>query len=71
MTYRQVCTVNNNQIIVTLPPNFSNKKQVSIIVDDEVDNKTQKLDFLKEASTDALFLADIKEIQQDFDSIDF
>ena len=71
MTYRQVCTVNNNQIIVTLPPNFSNKKQVSIIVDDEVDNKTQKLDFLKEASADALFLADIKEIQQDFDSIDF
>ncbi|MEI8202716.1 MAG: hypothetical protein WCH34_06865 [Bacteroidota bacterium] len=70
MTYRQVCSVKNNQIIVTLPADFSNKKQVTVIVDDQVDTKAHKLDQLKAASTDPLFLADIKEIHQDFDPIE-
>jgi len=70
MTYRQVCSVNNNQVVVTLPADFSNKKQVTVVVDDQVDTKAQKLDQLKQASQDPLFLADIKEIHQDFDSID-
>jgi hypothetical protein len=70
MTYRIVCPVNNNQVIVTLPPDFSDKKQVTVYVDDQVDTKTRKLDLLKAASNDLLFLADIKEIHDDFDSID-
>ncbi len=70
MTYRIVLPVNNNQVIVTLPPDFSNKKQVTVFVDDQVDNKAQKLELLKMASNDPLFLADIKEINDDFDSID-
>ena len=70
MTYRQVCLVNNNQVVVTLPSDFSNKKQVTVLVDDQIDTKVQKLDQLRQASTDPLFLADIKEIHQDFDSID-
>jgi len=70
MTYKIVCPVKDNQVIVTLPPDFSDKKQVTIYVDDQVDVKSQKLEALKMASNDPLFLADIKEIQQDFDSID-
>ena len=70
MTYRQVCLVNNNQVIVTLPADFGNKKQVTVVIDDEVDTKAQKLELLKQAVNDPLFLADIKEIHQDFDSID-
>ena len=70
MTYRQVYPVNNNQVIIILPPDFSNKKQVTIIVDDQIDTKAQKLDQLKEAANDPLFLADIKEIHQDFEAID-
>jgi hypothetical protein len=70
MTYRQVCSVNNNQVIVTLPPNFSNKKQVTVVVDDQIDTKAQKIEQLKQAVNDPLFLADIKEIHQDFDTID-
>ena len=70
MTYRIVCPVNNNQVVITLPPDFGDKKQVTVFVDDQVDNKTQKLEQLKMASTDPLFLADIKEIHDDFDSID-
>ncbi|HCN83791.1 MAG TPA: hypothetical protein DIT07_09240, partial [Sphingobacteriaceae bacterium] len=52
----------------TLPPDFINKKQVTIYVDDQVDSRSQKLESLKMASNDPLFLADIKEIQQDFDN---
>lgn len=70
MTYRQVCIVKNNQVIVKLPPDFNNKKKVSVVIDDQVDSKAQKLDQLKEASNDPLFLEDIQEINQDFDSID-
>jgi hypothetical protein len=70
MTYRQVCAVENNQIVVTLPPDFINKKQVTVVIDDSIDSKAQKLDQLKEALNDQLFLEDIKEIHNDFDSID-
>jgi hypothetical protein len=70
MTYKIVCLVNNNQVVVTLPPDFSNKKQVTVIVDDQVDNKAKKLEMMKIASNDPLFLADIKEVHDDFDSIE-
>jgi hypothetical protein len=70
MTYKIICPVKNNQVIVTLPPDFADKKQVTIYVDDQVDVKSQKLEALRRASNDPLFLADIKEIKEDFDSID-
>ena len=70
MTYKIICPVKNNQVIVTLPPDFTDKKQVTIYVDDHVDVRSQKLESLKMASNDPLFLADIQEIKDDFDSID-
>lgn len=70
MTYKIVCPVKDNQVIVTLPPDFSDKKQVTIYVDDQVDVRYQKLEALTMASNDPLFLADIKEIKEDFDAID-
>jgi len=70
MTYRQICTVKNNQVVITLPPNFENQKQVTVVIDDVIDSRTQKLAQMREASIDPLFLADIEEIHKDFDSID-
>ena len=70
MTFKIVCDVNDNQVIVKLPPNFSVKKQVTVYVDDLVEVKTLKLEALKMAANDPLFLADILEVQQDFDAID-
>ncbi|HLG04137.1 MAG TPA: hypothetical protein VI731_11115 [Bacteroidia bacterium] len=70
MTYKIICPVKNNQVIVILPPDFIDKKQVTIYIDDQVDIRSQKLEALKNASNDPLFLADIKEIKDDFDSID-
>jgi uncharacterized protein (DUF427 family) len=62
--------VKNNQVVITLPSNFENQKQVTVVIDDVIDSRTQKLSQLREASIDPLFLADIEEIHRDFDSID-
>jgi uncharacterized protein (DUF427 family) len=62
--------VKNNQVVIDLPPSFENQKQVTVVIDDVVDSRTQKLDQLREASKDPLFLADIEDIHKDFDSID-
>ena len=70
MTFKQVCFVNNNQVVLTLPPNFVNRKQVTVLIDHHVDSREQKLALLKDASKDPLFLSDISEINKDFDSID-
>jgi hypothetical protein len=66
MTYKTICSVENNQVIVTLPPHFSDKKQVTVCVDDQTDARSEKLDALKMAAVDPLFLADIREINADF-----
>ncbi len=71
MTFRQICIVENNQVVITLPANFVNKKQVTVLIDDELDSRSQKLAKLKEASKDPLFLADVLNVQKDFNSIDF
>ena len=70
MTLRIICEVKNNQVSLTLPADFSHDGRVTVIVDDQIDNKTKKMDLLKAASIDPIFLADIKEIHDDFDVID-
>ncbi len=70
MTFRQVCDITNNQVLINLPADFKDKKQVTVVVDDAIDSKSKKLDLLKQALTDPLFLADVKEIHTDFDAAD-
>jgi len=70
MTLRIICEVKNNQVSLTLPADFSHDGKVTVIVDDQIDNKIKKMDLLKAASIDPIFLADIKEIQDHFDIID-
>ena len=70
MTFRKICIVKNNQIVVTLPQDFENKMQVTVVIDDKVDTRTQKLAMLSNAINDPLFIADIMEIQKDFNLID-
>jgi hypothetical protein len=70
MTYKVVCTIKDNQVILTLPPDFKNKKEVTVFIDDQVDTKSLKVEALRAASNDPLFLADIKEVLEDFNLID-
>lgn len=71
MTIKHIYEINNNnQLIITLPDTFKNKKKVLVTVDDLIDSKAFKLELLKQASNDPLFLSDIKEINDDFNHID-
>ncbi len=70
MTYKKICSVQNNQIILILPPDFSDKKQVTVIVDDEIDVNFKKIELMKQAAEDPLFLEDMNEINKDFSLID-
>jgi len=64
MTYKMVCTVKDNQVVLNLPPYLRNKKELTIFIDDQLDTRFSKLELLKMASNDPLFLEDVNEVQQ-------
>jgi len=71
MTYKKTCEVKkNNQLIIDLPDKFKMKKKVMVIIEDIDNEQEDKIDLMKKASSDPLFLADIAEISADFENID-
>ena len=70
MLIRQICDVKNNEIVIHLPDSFSNNKKVMVTVDDAIVSKSEKLALLKLTATDPLFQADVREVSDDFSSID-
>ena len=48
MTFKQVYDIKNNQLVITLPDSFKNKKKVLVIVDVLIDVITDKLALLKQ-----------------------
>ncbi len=63
-------TYNKTQLIINLPDTFRQKRRILVVLDDSIDIKTEKLDLLKNASTDPLFLADIDSVSRDFRNVD-
>ena len=71
MTYRKTYEVQkNNQLIIDLPDQFKMKRKVMVIIEDIDDEQEDKIDLIKKASKDPLFLADLAEISADFENID-
>jgi hypothetical protein len=70
MTFERTYEIQNNQLIITLPNSFRNKKRVRVIVEDVDQYHSDKMNLLKKASTDPLFLADINEVSDDFENSD-
>ena len=70
MIVRRICEVKNNQLSINLPTNFKDKQKVLVIVDDAPMANTQKQLLMKRAANDPLFLADINEINDDFNAIE-
>lgn len=70
MTYKIICPVINNQVVVNLPPDFQDQEQVTVFIEDGTDDRLKKLEEFRKAANDPLFLADIREIQEDFGAID-
>ncbi|MCF8245975.1 MAG: hypothetical protein K9J37_14960 [Saprospiraceae bacterium] len=70
MVLRQVFDVINNQVVITLPTEFRGKKKVWVTVDDQVELHLKKMELMRMAASDPLFLADIKEVEEDFSLTD-
>lgn len=71
MTVRKIVEVNGrHQLIIDLPENFYAAKKVTVTIDDEIDERRLKIEMMKEAASDPLFIADLKEINEDFDALD-
>ena len=71
MIYKQIYKTNaESQLTINLPENFRIKKYVLVMLDDSVDSKATKVDLMKMASNDPLFLADIADISRDFKDVD-
>jgi len=67
MTFEKTYEIQkNNQLIIKLPERFKSKKRVRITIEDVDDDRNAKLDLLKKASKDPLFLSDIQEVKDDF-----
>jgi hypothetical protein len=66
LTFIQACPLKSNQVVLTLPSDFGNKKRVTVLFDYFIDDRNLEIALLKDAINDILFLADVKEIQLDF-----
>lgn len=71
MTFEKTYEVQkNNQLIINLPERFKSKKRVKVIIEDVDDVRQDKIELLKKASKDPLFLSDINEVSSDFEDSD-
>jgi len=66
MILKQVYTVENNQVVITLPESFKGKHKLTVTVEDLVDTKLEKISLLSNASNDPLFISDVMEVTEDF-----
>ena len=69
MTISQYCNVTNTQLIISLPPSFNNKR-VLVTVDDNIGIEAQKMALMMQAAKDPLFLADLRDVNADFEGIE-
>jgi hypothetical protein len=63
-------TDNKGQLMINLPDNFRKKRRILVVLDDSVDAKSDKLDLMRLASKDPLYIADIDSVTSDFKNID-
>jgi hypothetical protein len=70
MTVRQIHHIQNNQIIINLPDDFKNAKEVIITIDDHLDEHSKKMLMMQQVKNDLLFQQDLKEVEDDFKFLD-
>lgn len=63
-------TGNKSQLLINIPENFRCKRHILVLLDDSIDTKADKMDLMKLASKDPLFLADIETVSTDFRNVD-
>jgi hypothetical protein len=66
MVYSQIYEIENNELKLILPLSFKNKTKVLVTIDDKVNSIDEKIELMKLAASDPLFLEDINEVMNDF-----
>ncbi len=70
MSFKEIVDVpENHRLTIHLPQNFPSKKKVVVTVEEITLSKKDKMKLMKRASSDKLFLKDLKEVNRDFESI--
>ncbi len=71
MTFEKTYEIQkDNRLIIKLPDRFKSRKRVKVIIEDVDESRQERIEMLKKASKDPLFLSDINEITSDFDDSD-
>ena len=70
MSHQNIYEVINHQLVIKLPQEFKNNTKVLVTIDDISNDYSVKLMQMKKAALDPLFLADIKEVSNDFNQSD-
>ena len=71
MTFEKTYVVQKNKkLIIKLPEKFKFKRKVRVIIEDIDEIRDIKIEMLKKASVDPLFLSDIIDIDSDFKNSD-
>jgi hypothetical protein len=71
MTVRQKYRINGDQLIIELPEELKySGKEIIVTIEDVSDSKINKVELMKKAANDPLFLKDIEEIAVDFEISD-
>ena len=71
MTVRQKYRIKGDQLIIELPEELKySGKEIIVTIEDVSDSKINKVELMKKAANDPLFLKDIEEIAVDFEISD-
>ena len=71
MTFEKTYEIQkDNQLVIKLPERFKTKKKVRVIIEEVEESRKEKIELLKQASQDPLFLSDIQDTTSDFKDSD-
>jgi hypothetical protein len=65
-TFKKKYKIKDNQLIIDLPKEFDDISNVLVTIEEDMNDHQKKINMMKNASKDPLFLSDIKEINDDF-----
>jgi hypothetical protein len=71
MTVKQKYRIKGDQLIIELPEELkSSGKEIIVTIEDVSESKMARIELMKKAATDPLFLKDIKDLAIDFEISD-
>lgn len=72
MTIKQILRIKGDQLVINLPEGLkSSGKEVLVTIEDNDEIRKSKLELMKGAAKDPLFLEDLSQISSDFETSDF